>query len=413
MRAHTDLCVRTLLGLCALAAPAWLWAQSPIVSSYGIAPTPEEAGATDPFPSPRFGTVLAIDGRTAMATIPGDIAVGENEFGRVGVYAKSDDGWIRTATLIGTEESGGGLGIGIDIEGGKAVVASPRALYLYTRGKSDWRQSATVVLRAPELSFGGRVEMENGLIAAQVYEDRGDAGVESTVHIYTQQKQRLHRIAALRARDGLPNHSFGTGLAFEDHLLVAGSPDSETSPGVAYVYLRLGHFFFPVDRIMASDGAPADGFGSSVAVRKGVIAVGAPGADLGVDDEEFGRLRGNVYVFAPGRHGWREVQKINESGNPDPLRGLGQEVAIGRGLLAIRADDITGQFRGVERVYVYDWIDGSFQQGQEAAEFEGRIPDIDMSERQLIYSTQIWPVFTYYVTGHATILKFGNADAQP
>jgi hypothetical protein len=276
-----------------------------------------------------------------------------------------------------------------------------------------WRQSAKVVLRSPARFFGGPVEMDHGVIAAQVYEDGGDAGVESTVHVYAQRGSALHRIAILRSRDGLPGASYGTSLAFEDHLLVAGAPGDDASQGLAYVYLSIGRFLIPLDRLVASDGAPADGFGASVAVRKGIIVAGAPGADLGIDDESYGRLRGNVYVFAPGRRGWYEVQKLNDGTDPDPLPGIGSDVALGHDLLAIKADDITGTIRGEDRVFVYDRMHRIFQQRQQVARFEGNIPDIDMSGRRLIVSKHVTPVFTYYVTGSATIYTFGKANTLP
>jgi hypothetical protein len=254
--------------------------------------------------------------------------------------------------------------------------------------------------------------MEHGLIAAHVHEDHGDAGIQGAVHIYVQRQRMLHRVAILRPRDSLPNHDFGTGLAFEKNLLVVGSPGGDSSPGVAYVYLRFGHVFIQIDRLMASDGTSADGFGASTAVRGGVIVVGAPGADLGVDDENYGRLRGNVYVFVPGRRAWHETQKLNDGSDPNPLPGIGSDVALGRDLLAVKVDDITGTIRGEDRVFVYDWIEGSFQQRQRVARFEGNIPDIDMSDRRLILSRHPAP-FIYYVTGSATIFTFGRAEAQP
>jgi hypothetical protein len=164
-----------------------------------------------------------------------------------------------------------------------------------------------------------------------------------------------------------------------------------------------------VDRLAASDGVVNDGFGASVAIRTRVIVVGAPRADLGLDEEGVGPLLGNAYVFLPSRYGWYESQKINDATDNFPTVGIGVDVAIGNGLLALTASGNTGRIRDVDRVFVYDWVDGQFQFERKVVEFEGTIPDIDMAGRELIASTHIQPVFTYFVLGDARILVFGRS----
>jgi hypothetical protein len=128
------------------------------------------------------------------------------------------------------------------------------------------------------------------------------------------------------------------------------------------------------------------------------------------DQDGEGPPRGNVYVFLPHRWGWYQSQQLNDPSDENPIRDLGHEVSIGRDLLAVRVPDTRGLTRGVARVFVYDWRDRSFQLPQRVAAYEGLIPDIDMSGRQLILSRHDAGVFNYYVRGSATIYAFGASS---
>jgi hypothetical protein len=400
---------RIPLAVCLLAVTTSLWAQSPIISQASIGPTVKETGTTDPFPSPNFGATVAISGRTAMASIPGDLATDPNEFGRVAVFEKTATGWIRTATLFGTLEAGGTFGERIDIEGDRAVIGGPKAIYLFEHHGSRWVQTAKVVLTSADTFFGREIALEHGVILASCLHQDDDIS-ESFVHVYEHLRRGiLSRTAVIRPRNGLAGEDFGTGLALDGRLLVVGAPHGQ-GPGAAYVYWRLGRRWIQIDRLMASDATASDRFGESVDVRAGVIVVGAPGADLGLPEMGTGPLRGNAYVFRPARYGWYESQKINEPGVEWPYVGIGANVAMGRGLLALSQNDNLFQISNAHRVQVFDWVDGRFQSGQQVVSMEDAgVSDIDFAGRTLIVSTAVPDGrFFYYVFGDASILVFGR-----
>jgi len=396
--------------VCALfAATTSLWARSPIISQARIGPTVEETGTADPFPSPRFGERVAICGRIAMASIPGDLASGPNEFGRVAVFEKTSAGWVRTATLIGTAEAGGIFGSSLDIEGNQAIIGGPKAIYLFQRRTSGWVQAAKLVLGPADTFIGKDIDLERGEIFASVVHQSGDIAVRQ-VNVYAQLRPgTLTRTAFIRPRTGLDDGGFGASLHADNGLLVVGAP-SDIGPGAAYVYAGAGRYWSRVDRLMASDATAGDAFGTSVAIRGRVIVVGAPRADLGLPEEGTGPLRGNVYVFRPASYGWYESQKINEPWMEFPMVGIGQNVSMGRGMLALFQNDNRFLIRNTQRALVYDWVDGSFQINQAVISNEdGLVPDIDMAGRSLIASSQNRPdnIGYYYVQGAADIFEFG------
>jgi hypothetical protein len=393
----------------ALLAATSAWGQSSIIDQASIGPTVAEVGTADPFPSPRFGQRVAICGPIAMASIPGDLATDPNEFGRVAVFEKSDTGWIRTATLIGTSEAGGTFGSRLDIEGNRAVIGGPKAIYLFERRKSGWMQTAKAVLGPGDTFVGKDLDLERHEIFTSVVHQAGDLAVRQ-VNVYAHlHAGTLTRTAFIRPRSGLDDGEYGASLQADGGLLVVGSPN-DIGPGAAYVYSGSGHHWSKVDRIMASDATAGDAFGASVAVRSGVIVVGAPLADLGLPEEGTGPLRGNVYVFRRARIGWYESQKINEPWMEEPRVGVGRNVSIGRGMLALFQDDNRFLIRNTQRALVYDWVGGAFQFNRQVISMEdGIVPDLDMAGRSLIVSTQVRPDNTgfYYVQGDAGIFEFG------
>lgn len=393
-----------------LAAP--LWAQSPVISTGAIGPSVEETGTTDPFPSPRFGASVAICGRIAMASIPGDLATEPNEFGRVAVFEKRNGEWIRTATFIGTAEAGGTFGIPMDIEGNQAVIGGPKAIYLFERRQSGWAQAAKVVLGPLDTLFG-KLDIDHGQIFAAVAHQSGDVTVKQ-VNVYAQLVPgKLTRTAFIRPRFGLDDGDFGASLQADGRLLVVGSPNNN-GPGAAYVYTGSGRQWAKVDRLMASDATSNDRFGASVGIRDGVIVVGAPRADLGLPYEGMGPLLGNVYVFRRASYGWYESQKINELAMENPQVGIGGNVSIGRGMLALFQDDNRFPVRSTQRALVYDWVDGSFRFNRVVISTgEGVVPDIDMAGRSLIASMQRPPdIGNYYTLGSAGIWEFGPYESS-
>ncbi|HET9472286.1 MAG TPA: FG-GAP repeat protein, partial [Steroidobacteraceae bacterium] len=295
-------------------------------------------------------------------------------------------------------------------EGNRAVIAGSKAIYLFEHRGSQWVQTAKIVLTATDTFFGREIALEHGVIVASSLHQDDDLS-ESVVHVYQHLRRGvLSRTAVIRPRNGVAGEEFGTGLALDGRLLVVGAPHSQ-GPGAAYVYVRLGHRWIQIDRLMASDATASDRFGESVGIRAGVIVVGAPGADLGFPPEECcGPLHGNAYVFRLARYGWYESQKLNQQGVEPIYVGVGRDVAMGRGLLALFQNDNHLQIRNVQRALVFDWVDGEFQFGQQVVSVEdGTVPDIDLAGRTLIVSTAVIP--DYYVRSSAAILVFGR-DAQ-
>ena len=126
----------------------------------------------------------------------------------------------------------------------------------------------------------------------------------------------------LTASDGASGDGFGQSVAFSGSSIVAGSAGDDIFKGAVYVFNRQGASWVEEQKLTASDGAPVDFFGFSVAISGSTIVAGAIGDDFG------GRFDlGSVYVFNHQGGSWVEEQKLTAS-NVGSSHFFGWSVAI-------------------------------------------------------------------------------------
>jgi uncharacterized repeat protein (TIGR01451 family) len=115
----------------------------------------------------------------------------------------------------------------------------------------------------------------------------------------------------LLATDGAPGDSLGGSVAVGGDLIVVGARWDDGGKGAAYVFARNqggADGWGEVAKLTASDGAGGDGFGISVAISGDRIVVGAMNADVGGNSDQ-----GAAYIFDRNHGGldaWGEVTKI-------------------------------------------------------------------------------------------------------
>ncbi len=155
----------------------------------------------------------------------------------------------------------------------------------------------------------------------------------------------------ITAPDAASGAQFGGAAAMDHDVLVIGAPlDDEVAvnAGAAYVYRRSGTSWSFEQKLMASDGATEDRFGTSVAVSGDVIAVGAYLNDGVAPDS------GAVYVFGYNGVDWDQEQKLAP---PDMHDGdkFGYSVAADGNVLVggAYASDGVGSDSGSAYVYRY------------------------------------------------------------
>ena len=172
------------------------------------------------------------------------------------------------------------------------------------RGGGELTYNKLRVYDAREREVAARFELDGKRLAI-VVED-GEAEYPLTIDPLLAQQ------AKLTASDGAASDSFGASIAISGDTVVVGSPfasiDDRTKLGAAYVFVRSGTTWTQQQRLTASDGAPGDSFGASVAIGGGTLVVGAPGADISGKPSQ-----GAAYVFARSGTTWTQQQKLTAS----------------------------------------------------------------------------------------------------
>lgn len=174
----------------------------------------------------------------------------------------------------------------------------------------------------------------------------------------------------LTASDGTGIDFFGISVAVSGSTLVVGAPfdsiGTSSNQGSAYVFERHGGSWVETQKLIASDGAPGDLFGNSVTVSGSTIVVGADADDIGGNFEQ-----GSAYVF--NRHGgsWVETQKLIASDGAARDQ-FGSSVALSGSTLVVAAViDTVGNNFAQASAYVFERHGGSWVETQQLTASDG------------------------------------------
>lgn len=162
--------------------------------------------------------------------------------------------------------------------------------------------------------------------------------------------QVLDEDAKLLAGDGAAGDAFGFAIAVDAGVVAVGAPgDGEHGEGSGSVYLFDALTGQQIDKIVPGDGAAGDGFGVAVAMRGGLLVVGASG------DSDNGAASGSAYVFDVST-GQQIAKLLADDGAAGD--GFGGAVAVDVGAAAVGAagDDDNGAGSG--SAYLFDTASG-------------------------------------------------------
>ena len=159
----------------------------------------------------------------------------------------------------------------------------------------------------------------------------------------------LNEIAKLLASDGAGNDQFGTSVAVAGDTAVIGAPrdnDDGSDSGSAYVFTRSAGVWTEQQKLTASDAAASDLFGFSVAVAGDTAVIAVP-----LDDDN-GSNSGSAYVFTRSAGVWTEQQKLTAS-DAALMDLFGFRVALDGDTAVIGADSDDDNGSGSGSAYVF------------------------------------------------------------
>ena len=258
-------------------------------------------------PDPRiagsYGEV-AIKGDTVLVGATGAGGAVERQ-GAVYLYARhhgGSDAWGHVTTLTAPDGAfEDRLGAGLWLEGSTVIVGARRhdatrpnagAAFLFTRDpdRSDqWH--FTTKLTAPDGArddyFGVSVARQDTLILVGAPRADGKSPKAGAAYLFARGKANTdgwQPDTPLTALDSAPGDRFGAALAMSEDLIVIGAPGHDglsTNTGTLYVFARQAEASTPwkqIAKLTMPSGTEADAFAQALALRDGLLLVGAPGA---------------------------------------------------------------------------------------------------------------------------------------
>ena len=308
--------------------------------------------ANDGAASDKFGQSVAISSDTIVVGAY-QANAGFNNNGAAYVFVRNGTTWTQQQKLTASDSTADDeFGNAVAIKGDSIVVgshfadlpgnASAGSAYLYRRTGSVWTETQKLTPAGGVILgdlFGDSLAISGDKLVV------GSPGADipqtaaGAVYVYVEIGGGLYSLQQkLAILDGTNGDNFGGAVAIEGNTLVGGAREDtpvagKSQAGAAYVFQFDGSIWNLEQKLVASDGAAIDRFGWSVAIGRGVVAIGAR-----EDDTAVGPDAGSAYTFQKVSSAWTEQQKLTPS---DPFNGdrFGGSLAFGSGRLAVGASE--------------------------------------------------------------------------
>ena len=282
----------------------------------------EQAILPSPDNAVGFGCSVAISGDTAVVGAEGFGGPSMSRLGSAYVYVRSDGAWTQQAELTASDGAlGDAFGYSVSLSGDTVVIGAPGdassagSAYVFIRSGGVWTQQAKLTASGgdPYDFFGGCVSLSGDTVVI------GAPGVNFPSIIYTgaayvfvRSGEDWTQQAELTASDGADDDNFGYSVSLSGETALIGSCSddyaSKTNAGSAYVFVRSGSAWTQQAKLVASDAATNDSFGTSVVLSGDTALIGAP-----YDSNAGGTMAGSAYVFVRSGVAWSQRAKLTAS----------------------------------------------------------------------------------------------------
>ena len=295
-----------------------------------------------------FGSSVALGDGTALVGAPGVEHDGVPSAGSVYVFSGAGALWSEQTRLSATDASARGFGAAIALAGDAAVIGAPWGVpngsaYLFERNGTTWTPQAKIVPPDGQdgAVFGSAVAVSgHTAVLGAPGDDHGSVIQAGTAYVFDWADG-----ARWTASDAASGDLFGTAVALSGDSAIVGAPcidlGTASGTGSAYVFVRNGGAWFEQAKLTASDAAPGDMFGQSVALSGDTAVVGS------LRDDHSGALdAGSAYVFVRIGTSWIEQAKLTASTASYGMLGLSAAVSGDTAVIGARRDDLSGTGMG-------------------------------------------------------------------
>ena len=287
--------------------------------------------ASDGAGGDHFGSSVSISGDTIIIGASDD-TIGANSFqGSAYMFERNAggaDNWGEVKHLTASD----GLpedrfGQSVSISGDTVIVGADLddvglnlnqgSAYIFSRnagGADQWGEVKHLIASdgAAFDFFGASVSISGETVIVGARNDNVGLNVaQGSACIFENVCNEWVELLKATASDGAANDQFGESVSISGDTAIVGASLDDSNRGSAYIFERNqggADLWRQVTKLIASDGAANDFFGSSVNVSGDTAIVGAFGHDVGMNSDQ-----GSAYIFSRNAGGadlWGEVTKL-------------------------------------------------------------------------------------------------------
>jgi hypothetical protein len=382
-----------------------------------------------------FGASVAIssDGKTAVIGAYGNEAAY--------IFTYSGTTWTEQQILTASDSASFdyfGNSVDISTDGNTVIVGAYQedttatdqgAAYVFTRTGSTWTQQAK--LRASDADttdrFGSSVSLSSdgntALIGAET-ENTSPNSDNGAAYVFTRSGSTWTQQQKLLASDRASNEKFGTSvsLSADGNIALIGADTEDTSPntnnGAAYIFTRSEGVWTEQQKLLASDAEASDQFGFSVAISSdgNTAVIGAIQGDTSPNSNN-----GAAYIFTRSEGVWTEQQKLTASDRAsNEFFGWSVSFSSDGNTLAIGAiDEDTSPTSDNGAVYIFTRSSGVWEQKQklvasdrETNDSFGKSVALSLDGNVVIVGASSEETSSYTLNGAAYIYNFNNIGTR-
>lgn len=311
-----------------------------------------------------LGFSVSISGDTVVVSAIGD------EYGLGSAYIFERDAgepgnWVQVAKLTAFDGAAWHeFGQALSISGDVVVIGSNESACLFEKPVTGWDDTIeTAKLTASDGAayddFGGSVSISGETVVVGAHQDDDNGSESGSVYLFEKPVtgwDNLTETAKVTASDGAPGDEFGISVAISGDIVVVGAPGDDENgrlSGSAYIFERDAggpDNWGEVAKLTASDGSEYHFFGESVATSGDTVVAGAYG------DNDHGIAAGSVYLFEKPDAGWTSMTETAKLTASDGAVGdsFGKSVSVSGDTLVVGAsrDDDMGDASGSAYVFI-------------------------------------------------------------
>ncbi|MCH8305898.1 MAG: choice-of-anchor D domain-containing protein, partial [Candidatus Marinimicrobia bacterium] len=342
---------KTLLLALTMCAAATLAISQPVYAQISEFKLTASDGAADD----QFGNSVSISGDYAIVGARFNDDNGLSS-GSAYIFKRTGTSWAQEAKLLPSDGAEFDFfGVSVSISGDYAVVGAQGdddnatnagSAYIFKRTGTTWAEEAKLLPSdgAAQDQFGWSVSISGDYAVVGVQDDDDNGSASGSAYVFKRTGTSWAQEAKLLPSDGAELDLFGTSVSISGDYAIVGAlldDDNGNASGSAYVFKRTGTSWAEEAKLLSSDGAGSDVFGTSVSISGDYAVVGAR-----LNDEN-GQDAGSAYVFKRTGTSWAEEAKLLPSdAAQDDQFGFSVSISGDYTVIGASLDDDNGNASG-------------------------------------------------------------------